>query len=222
MLTVSDRALHQVVLEELGLEPRVPAGKIGIAVEEGVVTLSGTVRGFTEKWAAQDAVKRIKGVRGIADELRVELSGMHRRDDTDIAKTAVELFKWDDSLPKTIQVEVEDGRVTLTGTVDWSYQRDAAADAIRKIAGIRDVRNAISINPRPVKTEELETMIESRFKRLALLDAKRVQVTVDGNGVTLSGRVGSFAERELARKAALSMPGVTTVDNRICVSHEVQ
>lgn len=139
MLATSDRTLHQDILDELGREPRVRAGAIAIAVEDGVVTLSGTVASFSERWAAEDAAKRVRGVRGVADELRVELPGMHRIDDTEIAKTAVELLKWNAGLPQSLVVQVEDGCVTLSGAVDWPFQRDEALDAVRRVPGVRDV-----------------------------------------------------------------------------------
>jgi|SRR5579862_1754047 len=155
MLATSDNELHRIVLDELAREPRVRAGRIAIAVEEGVVTLSGTVHNFAERWAAEDAVKRIEGVRGVADALRVELPGMHRIDDADIAKTAVELLKWFDGFPASIQIQVEEGCVTLTGSVDWPYQRDEALDAVRKIPGVRDVYNAIVVNGPPAFEESV-------------------------------------------------------------------
>jgi osmotically-inducible protein OsmY len=218
MLATNDRTLHEAVLEELELEPAVAAGRIAIAVEDGVVTLGGTVRSFTEKWAAEDAVRRVEGVRGLAGELKVELPGVRVSDDAAIAKSAIELLTLDAVMLPTLQVEVEGGCVTLTGTSDWPYGSDGAVEAIRKIPGVRAVYDAIAIKPRPAKAAaELKAMIETRFQRLAVLDAKRVEVAVDGNTVTLSGHVSTLAEREQAGEAALSIPGVTKVDNRICL-----
>ncbi len=216
MITDTNRSLHERVLEALETEPRVHAAKVGIAVEDGVVTLSGRLGTFTEKWAAETAVKSVKGVRGIANELSVDLPGMHARDDADLAKTIVELLRWHADLPQTIQAEVKDGYVTLHGTVDWPYQRDDARDAIRHLTGVRGIYDDLVIKPFAVSPAELRRRIESRFQRLAALDAKNVVIEVESGGnVTLSGTVDSLAERDEAESAAYSIAGTTRVYNDI-------
>jgi osmotically-inducible protein OsmY len=218
-MTYTNTSLHEQVLEALDAEPRVDAGKVGIAVEDGVVTLSGTLGTFTEKWAAEDAVKSVKGVRGIANELRVDLAGMHVRDDADIAKTVVEVLRWNAGLPQTIQAEIKDGYVTLHGLVDWPYQREDARDAIRHLSGVRGVYDDLIAKPYDVSPAELRRKIESRFQRLAAFDAKNVTIEVeDGGNVTLSGTVDSLAERDEAESAAYSIPGTTRVYNDIRIT----
>ena len=221
MFIDADKSLHQAVLEALDTEPRIEAGKIGIAVENGVVTLSGTLGTFSEKWAAENAVRRVKGVGGIANELRVDLPGMHVRDDADIAKTVVQVLRWSAGLPKTIQVEVNDGYVTLSGEVDWAYQREDANNMVRRLSGVRGVSDLITIRPCTIQPAALRRQIENRFLRLASLEAKRIAVEADPDGgVTLSGNAGSLAERDEAELAAYSVPGVTAVYNDISVDRD--
>lgn len=219
MYTDTDRSLHEAVLEALRDEPRVEAGKIAVAVESGVVTLSGTLGTFTEKWAAENAIKTVKGVRGIANELRVDLPGMHVRDDADIAKTIVEVLRWSDALPQTIQAEVHDGFVTLHGSVDWAYQRLDTITAVRRVAGVKGVYNDIAVTPHTVDPADLRRQIASRFQRLAAFDAKGVEIDVRPNGIVkLSGTVASLAECDEAESAAYSVPGTTEVRNEIRVT----
>ncbi len=222
MMTIdTNRSLHAAVLDALEAEPRVEAGKVAIAVENGVVTLSGTLQSFTEKWAAEAAVKRIKGVCGLANELRVDLPGMHGRDDADIAKTVVDVLRWSAGLPQTIQAEVHDGYVTLHGQVDWAYQREDAIDAIRRLTGVRGIYDDMSLKPYAVTPKDLHRLIESRFQRLASFDAKRVVIEVDSEGsVALSGAVHSLAERDEAESAAYSIPGTIGVVNDIAIVDE--
>ena len=219
--TDTDRALRQAVLEALDAEPRVDAGKVSTAVEEGVVTLSGTLSSFTEKWAAEDAVKATKGVRGIANELRVDLPGMHVRNDADIAKTIVEVLRWSETLPQTIQAEVHAGFVTLHGKVDWPYQRTDAIDAVRRLVGVRGVYEDITVSPKTVDPAELRRTIEARFARLAAFDAKNVSIHVGLGGVVkLTGNVASLAESDEAESAAYAIAGTTEVRNEIRISGE--
>lgn len=219
MIAYTNKSLHEQVLEALEAEPRVDAAKVGIAVEDGVVTLSGTLGTFTEKWAAEAAVKSVKGVRGIANELRVDLPGMHVRDDADVAKTVVEVLRWSADLPQTIQAEVKDGFVTLHGLVDWPYQREDARDAVRHLTGVRGVYDDLIVKPYAVSPAELRRRIESRFQRLAASEAKNVEIEVeDGGNVTLSGTVDTLAERDEAESAAYSIPGTTRVYNDIRIN----
>lgn len=219
--TDSNKALTLAVLDALEAEPRIDARKVSTAVEDGVVTLSGTLGSFTEKWAAEGCVKAVNGVRGIANELRVDLAGMHVRDDADIAKTVVDVLRWSVGVPQAIQVEVHDGYVTLHGTVDWPYQRQDALAIVRRLQGLRGVYDDIVIAPHDVDPIELERRITSRFQRLAAFDAKNVTIDAKPGGVVrLAGEVASLAESDEAESAAYSIPGTTEVCNEIRISDE--
>ena len=219
MTTYLDHSLHEAVLDALEAEPRLDAGKVAVAVEGGVATLSGTLGSFSEKWAAESAVKSVKGVRGLANELRVDLPGMHVRNDADVAKTIVQVLRWSTGLPETIQAEVHDGYVTLQGEVDWPYQRDDALEIVRRLEGVRGVYDNITVKPIPVDPAQLRRAIESRFQRLAAFDARNVHVTVKGGGVVeLSGAVGSLAEFDEAESAAYSVAGTSEVHNEIRIN----
>lgn len=219
MTSYLDHSLHEAVLDALEADPRVDAGKIAVAVESGVATLSGTLGSFTEKWAAESAVKSVRGVRGLANELRVELPGMHVRDDADIAKTIVQVLRWSASLPETIQVEVHNGYVTLRGEVDWPYQRLDALDVVRRLEGVRGVNDDMTVKPSPIDPVQLRRAIESRFQRAAALDAKNVRVAVKPFGIVeLSGNVGSLAEFDEAESAAYSVAGTTEVRNELLIN----
>lgn len=217
----TDRSLHELVLDALGSDSRIAAGKVGVAVDRGVVTLIGTLSSFTEKWAAEDAVKAIRGVRGIANELRVDLPGMHVRDDADVAKAVVTVLRWSASVPQTLQVEVHDGLVTLSGEVEWPYQRRDAIAIVRRIAGVRGVYDSMTVAEHQVDPEELHRRISSRFARLAAFDARNVKVDVAPGGVVrLSGVVASLSEADEAESAAYTVAGTTEVRNEIRIAEE--
>lgn len=222
MYTQTDKNLRAAVFEALEAEPRIDAGRIGIALEDGVVTLTGTLGSFTEKWAAENAVKTVKGVRGIANELRVDLPAMHAHDDTDIAQTIVDMIRWSNETAQEIQVEVQKGSVTLRGTVEWPYQRRDLLDIVRHISGVRAIHDEIRVLPHPIDPVSLRHKIASRFQRLAALAAKNVAVEAAPDGiVTLSGTVSSLAERDEAESAAYSVPGTTEVRNDLWIEEDV-
>lgn len=216
MLTLDDRAIHEELLDEFELDPRIVPGDIGSSVERGVATLTGTVHSFMEKWAAEDAAKRVRGIRAIANDLAVELPGTHKPDDTDLAQTIASIVSWDAGLPKTIVAEVEGGSVTLTGTVTHDYQRREIEAAVRRLTGVRSVANRIALGT-SVPVSEIKRKVESRFARGASFDAHHVLVDVDDGTVTLSGKVRSLAEREAAVLAAWSVAGVRNVVDKIGV-----
>jgi osmotically-inducible protein OsmY len=212
----TDSELRREVERELEWEPSVDERRIGVSVMDGIVTLTGEVSSFGEKWRAERAVERVAGVRGIANELEVKL--LSERSDVDIAKAAADALKWNVMVPSDkITVKVSNGWLTLEGEVRWDYQRRAAERAVRDLPGVRGVSNLIRIKPR-VEPENVKERIEETFKRVATLDANRISVQAEGSEVTLRGTVHSWIERHEAEKAAWAAPGVTAVHNYITVS----
>jgi osmotically-inducible protein OsmY len=215
----SDNELRRDVERELEWEPAIDERRIGVSVMDGVVTLTGQVSTYAERWKAERAVERVAGVRGVANELEVRLAGEHS--DTEIARAAVDAFKWDTAVPADrIKVSVDDGWVTLTGDVRWDFQRRAAERAVRTLPGVKGIMNLVNINPE-VKPHHVKELIEATFRREAVLDAGNIEVQVDGGEVTLRGTVRSWLERHEAEKAAWSAPGVTAVHNLITVQAPV-
>jgi osmotically-inducible protein OsmY len=211
----SDNELRQEIERELEWEPSVDERRIGVAVLDGIVTLTGEVGSFAERWNAERAVERVAGVKGIANDIRVKSA--NERSDTDIAKAAVDALKWNVMVPSDkVTVKVRKGWVTVTGEVNWDYQRRAAERAMRNLPGVTGITNLISIEPR-VEPRGLKRRIEETFKREAALDANNIIVQVDGSEVTLRGSVRSWVERREAEKTAWAAPGVSAVHNYITV-----
>ena len=210
-----DLQLQQRVIDELEFEPSVNAAHIGVSVRDGVVTLSGHVGSYVEKFAAERVARRIRGVRAIAQDLQVRLPFEHKTADDEIAARAVRILNWDVTVPSDrISVKVEHGIVTLTGTVDWYYQRiDAEAD-VRKLTGVVSVINDIMVVPKANATD-VRAGIRAALERNAEVEANRITVTVADGKVTLGGRVNAWVEREAAERAAWSVPGVMQVEDRI-------
>ena len=214
---MTDRNLQQEVQRALDWEPSIDAAAIGVSVNEGIVTLRGDVPSYTERCTAERVALRVFGVKGVANELTIELKGSHHRDDTDLARAAVTAIEWHTSVPsERLTVSVSHGWVTLKGTVDWDYQRTAAFDAVRSLAGVRGVTNAIAVTPH-VQANDVRARIEEALRRSAEVDARRINVGVSDSKVVLSGHVRSWAERSEARHAAWSAPGVKEVDDRLTV-----
>jgi osmotically-inducible protein OsmY len=215
---MTDLRLRQDVLDELEFEPSVNAAGIGVAVDDGVVTLTGHVSTYAEKLAAERAAKRVSGVRAVAQEITVRFAHEKRLSDDEIAKRVLNILRWDVSVPDNVKVTVENGLVTLSGEVDWHYQKVAAEAAIQKLAGIAGVSNIIKLKQPTVKVSDIKTKIENALKRNAEVEAGGISVTVSDGKVTLNGKVDSWNEWQAVASAAWSAPGVQTVDDRLIVS----
>jgi len=214
---MNDHQLRQHVLDELDFEPSVDATHIAVGVHAGVVTLTGLVSSYGERLAAECAVRRVRGVRAIAEELEIHLPSDKKIADTEIAERAVDILKWRVGVPANrIAVKVEKGVVTLTGKVDRRFQKREAEDAIHALTGVTGVINGIAVNP-TVPVPEIKAKIEQALRRSAELDASRITVQADGGKVVLSGKVHAWFERGIAERAAWSAPGVTDVEDHIQV-----
>ena len=213
----TDVELKKDVTAELAWDPAVKATAIGVAVKDGVVTLSGHLETFADKHAAERALHRVAGVKAIALELDVKLSSDHHRSDTDIAAGAGEALKWNTLVPQeSVRLTVDHGWVTLQGDVEWDYQRRSVEKAIRPMMGVVGINNEIRLRVTP-KVTDLSGKIEQALTRQALREAKHIEVSVDGTTVKLSGTVHSWQERNAAQGVAWSAPGVNTVINDLRV-----
>ena len=214
----TDTKIQDDVIHELKWDPSVTHERIGVAVSEGIVTLSGSVPTFVEKSAAEKAAQRVAGVKAVVEKIDVKIAGSFKRDDFEIAKAIINQFKWNVQVPdEMIKAKVEDGWVTLMGEVEWDFQRSAADHSIRGLTGIKHVTNNITIKSKDIQIKEVKQRIEEALKREAVNEARRIQVEVKGTNVILKGKVSSFAEMNDAKWAAWSAPGVTTVENLIQV-----
>jgi osmotically-inducible protein OsmY len=213
---MTDKDLQDAVMRELEWDPAVDAAHIGVAAKDGVVTLSGHVSSYAQKWVALRAAERVEGVVAVVDDLTIELPGTSVRDDVDIATDIARRLRSNVSVPDTVDAEVRHGHVTLRGEVEWSYQREAAEREVRNTYGVTGISNLITIKPK-VKPQEIERRIADAIERMADLDAHRIHVSLDNGTVQLRGRVHTWYEKRLAEREALSAPGVTHVDNQIVV-----
>ncbi len=213
-----DNELKSAVLAELKWEPSVDAAHIGVTAKDGVVTLMGHVGSYVEKYAAEMATGRVKGVKAVAEEIEVRLPFSVKHDDEAIATAAVNRLTWNSSVPRdAVKVKVEKGWVTLTGTVEWSYQKNAAAQDLRWLAGVVGVSNNITIKPR-VNTANITDDITHALHRSWFFDPQTVFVTADGGKVKLTGTVDTWYDRQTAGATAWAAPGTTAVENDIRVS----
>ncbi len=214
----TDAQLQQDVMAELKWEPSIEATHIGVEVKDGIVTLAGHVDSYAEKWHAERAAQRVSGVKALTVEIEVKLPGPSKRTDVDIARTAENVLLWMTNPPKDgIKVKVESGWITLSGEVDWAFQRTAAATALRCLMGVKGVSDQIAIKPK-VALSAVKSEIEMALKRRAKSDAHDISVQVHGTEVTLTGRVHSWSERELAKDSAWGTPGVRNVVDQMTLT----
>ena len=208
--------LQKDVMDEIKYGPSTTAAQIGVTAHDGVVTLTGTVATYAEKWAVERAAQRVEGVKGLAEEITIKPDGIHVKSDTEIAEAVVSALKWHVWVPIDIQAIVAQGWVTLKGQVNWEYQRTAARDAVCFMPGVKGVSNDITLKATALPSV-VKDAIEKALVRNAKIDAGTVRVATDGGKVTLSGSVRSWDERNEACSAAWSAPGVNNVRNDIAV-----
>jgi len=211
----TDSELKMDVLAELKYEPSVKFTDIGILVKHGVVTLNGFATSFAEKWHAVRAAKRVKGIKAIADDIEVKLPDSWARNDGDIADAVANQIDWSTTIPSgAVKVVVRDGWITLDGEVEWWYQKNGAEDVVRYLAGVKGVKNRITIKTL-IAPSDVQASISAAFGRSALLDSKKITVETAGSTVTLRGTARNHAEKDEAERVAWAAPGVTTVNNDI-------
>lgn len=214
---MNDSTLRQQILDELRYEPSIDENDIGVAVEDGIVTLTGHVPNYSQKAAVTRAVGRLKGVRGIADEIQVRYPGTSGTSDDEIAKRVLDTLRWNVVVPEDkVQVKVQKGLVTLSGKVAWHYQKTAAADAVRDLHGVTAITNLIEVHS-PPSSIDVKKHIEDALRRNAELEAKAIRVDVLGDKVVLKGSVRAWNDRTVAERAAWGTPGVRAVEDQLTI-----
>jgi osmotically-inducible protein OsmY len=212
-----DRVLQQCVMDELAFDPRVDAAHIGVTARDGIVTLTGHAKNYAEKFAAERAARRVRGVKAVAQEINVRLPSEKKTADDEIAARAVKILDWDVVIPPgSIRVKVENGDMTLSGEVDWVYQRAAAEDDVRRLSGINFIINQIRVRPH-AEPEDVKAKIAAAFERTAEHDATAITIDILNGVVSLGGKVQSWIERDEALRAAWSVPGVTAVEDHLLI-----
>jgi len=211
----SDAVLQHDVMAELKWEPSVNAAHIGVEVKNGIVTLTGYVDSYSEKWAAEQAALRVYGVKALTVELEVNLPGFSKRNDLDIAISAENVLRWSTDIPEgVVKIVVENGWITLTGELEWQYQQRTALTALRHIVGVKGISNKMSIKP-VLSSSPNKVEVEAALKRTSKNETHNIHVNVQGSDVTLTGTVHSWFDRDLARYCAWNTPGVHKVIDNI-------
>ena len=213
----TDDQLKQDVEAELRWDPKINAAQIGVTVTKGAVSLLGAVDTYAQKWAAEDATKRVSGVRTVAQDLTVKLQGEHKRNDSEIATAVQTSLDWNVSVPKSVTAKVESSMVTLEGSVTWNYEREAAESSVRYLMGVVGVYNNIALKPQ-ASVAQVKEKVQAALQRQATSDAKSIQIDTAGGKVTLTGHASSFRAMEDAANAAWAAPGVTEVVDHISVT----
>jgi osmotically-inducible protein OsmY len=213
-LTGTDVRLRNSVVRELDWDREVDDSAIGVAAKDGVVTLTGFIDSYAGKLAAERVAKRVRGVRGVANDITVRLKV--DRTDPDLAADATRALRLRPEIPESVQVALHQGRVTLTGKVEWLLQKTRAEMAVEHIRGVRGVLNHIEVSPQTTLRDVRRHIVQA-LHRNAELDARHIDVSVAGNVVTLTGSVGAWPQRDAAERGAGSAPGIQHVDNRIAV-----
>jgi osmotically-inducible protein OsmY len=213
-MTKSDNQLKRDIEEELRWDPKVNAAQIGVTVDNGAVSLLGAVNTYAEKWAAEDATKRVFGVRTVAQDLTVKILADHKRTDSEIASAVQNALRWDVFTPKSVNAKVQSGAVTLEGEVKWNFERDAAEKAVRYLTGVVSVYNSITLRPE-ASAALVKEKIESALQRQATTDTNSIHIETSGGKVTLTGHASSWQSIEDAANAAWAAPGVTQVVDRV-------
>jgi osmotically-inducible protein OsmY len=218
MDTRTDEQIQRDVFAELKWDARVLPNEIGVAVKNGIVTLTGWVDNYSKRWAAEDAAHRVRGVVAVVNDIEVKLPSSAERSDPDIAAAAIQELKWDAFIPmEKIKVTVSKGWVRLEGEVEWQFQKVDAERVVRRLTGVKGVTNLIVVKPR-VTASDLKRQIEEALVRSVKTDAEHITVEVEGSKAILKGTVRSWAEKDEAERAAWMAPGITDVDNRITIS----
>ncbi|MFI5385055.1 MAG: BON domain-containing protein [Fimbriimonadales bacterium] len=213
-----DQDLRQAVLDELECEPSIQANAIGVAVEHGVVSLTGRVDNFTQKLAAEHAAQRVPGIKAVAEEIEIDIPSLHQRTDRDIAEAAVIALTWNAIVPhERVKVKVENGWITLSGNLEWGYQKTAAENAVKELLGVKGVHNLI-VTKKLADSNEVKREISRLFHRNIQRDLDHIVVETHDGTVQLRGSVSSWAERQEALKAAWNTPGVAKVENYITIN----
>ena len=216
--TRTDEEIQRDILEELKWDTRVRPNEVGVAVKDGVVTLTGWVDSYLKKMAAEEAAHRVRGVKAVVNDIEVRLPSSAERTDEDLAKAALNALQWEAGVPADkLEVTVSHGWVTLKGEVEYGYQKREAERAVERLSGVRGVINLIRVKP-GLSPTDLKQKIEQALVRNAELDASRITVEVQGSKVILHGTVRSYAEKKAAEEAAWAAPGVSEVENHITIS----
>jgi osmotically-inducible protein OsmY len=211
----NDNQIQKDVMEQLKWEPFLTASEIGVAVKNGVVTLSGKVDGYSKKLAAEKAAQKVTGVKAVAEDIQIGVSPAYSKTDTEIAEAVLNALTWHTAVrEEKIKIKVENGVVTLNGEVEWNFQRTNAKTAVENLTGVRAVYNLISLKPKIIASD-IQQKIKSAFQRSASIDAREVTVEVVGSRVILRGTVRSGAEKEDAENTAWFAPGVTSVESKL-------